>query len=107
MTDEKASHDLPYDDRFDEYVLAIGRVAMIWSQFEFFLSETIWELANVDRNVGACITAQMIGPNPRFKALVALMHFRGANQDLIGEMNSLSGKAQSLGESPAPSRSRE
>jgi hypothetical protein len=71
---------------------------MIWSQFEFFVSETIWELANVDRRAGACITAQIFGPNPRFKALVALMHFRGASQDLLDQMNSLSGKAQGLGE---------
>ena len=101
MTDRegiKLSDDLPYDSRFDEHVLAIGRVAMIWSQFEFFVSETIWELANLDRSAGACLTAQMIGPNPRFKALVALMHFRKANQNLIDEMNSLSGTAQGLGE---------
>jgi hypothetical protein len=90
----RLSDDLPYDPRFDEHVKAIGRVAVIWAQFEFFVNETIWELADLERKIGACITAQMIGPAPRFKAMAALMHQRAVGKDLIDEMNVLSGRAQ-------------
>jgi len=90
--------DLKYDPQFDELMKAIGRVAAIWAQFEFYLSETMWELMNVERKAGACVTAQMFGTAPRFRAIAALMHMRGANQALIDEMNVFSGRAQAVGD---------
>ena len=84
--------------KIDEHLQAIEKIAAIWGHFEFYVSETIWQLANVDRNAGACLTAQLIGPGPRFRALVALLHFRKANKDLIDVANSLTGRATNLGE---------
>src|SRR3954467_10829696 len=72
----------PYDESFNEHMIALGRVAAMWADFEFLINESIWELANVERQVGACITAQLIGPAPRFRTLIALAHLRDANDAL-------------------------
>jgi hypothetical protein len=45
------------------------------------------ELANVERGAGACLTAQYIGPGPRFRALVALIGLRGASKALLKDFN--------------------
>jgi hypothetical protein len=75
-------------------MFSIGCVAATWAQFEFYLNESTWELANVDRQAGACITAQMIGPNPRLKALTSLLKWRGASSMVIDKANSFAGRAR-------------
>ena len=82
----------------NEHLEGIGRVAAILSHLDFYVNEMIWELANVERTAGACLTAQVLGPNPRCKALVALMRFRGANQKLIDNANSLASRYCGLGD---------
>lgn len=82
----------------DEYYTAIGRIASGWAHFELVVNHALWELANVHQHAGACITAQIISPTPRFKALVALLSFRGANEAAIKKINSLSGTANDLAE---------
>lgn len=46
---------------------------------------------------GTCLTSQMIGPGPRFRCLVSLLHFRNAPAALINEANSISSEADALG----------
>lgn len=77
----------------NQYYAAIGRVAAGWAFFEAIVNHAIWELANVEQHVGACITAQIISPIARFRALVALLKLRGADQSTIATINSLSSKA--------------
>jgi hypothetical protein len=76
-----------YDDLMQDHMTALGRVAAIWADLEFTIVEMIWELANVEREIGACITGQFIGPGPRIRALVSLIKIRGANPQLIAEFN--------------------
>jgi hypothetical protein len=77
---------------FEPYFTAIGKLANAYSQLEFSVNDAIWELANVARSAGVCMTAQMIGPGPRNRCLLALLKFRNAPQALIDEFN-LVGKA--------------
>jgi hypothetical protein len=77
--------------------LAIGRLAVIWSELEFSIDAAIWELANVEGGAGACMTSQMIGPGPRFRCLVALLNYRGVSQELIKSFNSLSVDTEAMG----------
>jgi hypothetical protein len=82
---------------FDPVYLAIGHLSAIWAEFEFNINAAIWELANVERRAGTCMTSQLIGPGPRFRCLIALLNLRNAPQDLIASFNSLSQEAVSLG----------
>jgi hypothetical protein len=86
-----------YSTEFDSYFFALGDMAVRWSLFEFGINDAIWELANVSRMAGTCMTSQLIGPGPRFRCLVALLHLRETPQELIDEINSISGQADKLG----------
>lgn len=81
----------------------IGQVASNWSHIEHTLDLVIWELADIDPEAGACITAQMMGAFARFKAIIALLtfHQRRTNKDLKGlidKATELSQKANVPGE---------
>jgi len=86
-----------YDAKLDPYLQAIGKVAFAWSAFEFNVNDAIWELANLERKAGTCLTSQLIGPGPRFKCLVALLNLRGTPAEIVKKMNSISVEAASLG----------
>lgn len=79
-----------------KYFAAIGRIASGWAYFEMLINHAIWELANVEQHFGACVTAQIIAPVPRFKALVSLLRLRGADEASLKRLNSLSGSADEL-----------
>ncbi len=70
-----------------EHYEAVGRVSNAWATFEFYTDRLIWWTANVSEPVGACITAQYIGPGPRFRALAALVKLQGGNAELISAIN--------------------
>jgi hypothetical protein len=82
---------------FQPYLMALGAMAARWALFEFAINDAIWELANVGRKAGTCITSQLIGPGPRFRCLVALLNLRGTPDDLAKQMNSISGEAEKFG----------
>jgi hypothetical protein len=79
-----------------EHFEAVGRVSNAWATFEFYTNRLIWWVANVDEPIGACITAQYIGPGPRFRALAALVKLRGGNSELIKSINRFSVTAQGV-----------
>lgn len=79
-----------------KYYTSIGRIASGWAHFEVMVNHAIWELANVEQHAGACITAQIISPNARFKALVSLIQLRGGTKEAVGRLNTLSGKADGV-----------
>jgi hypothetical protein len=85
-----------YDPRLDPYYMAIGHIGVAWADFEFALNDAIWELANVDRAAGTCMTAQLIGPAPRFRCLIALLKARRTPQALLDLFNTMSRDAGSL-----------
>jgi hypothetical protein len=69
---------------------------MAWASFELAVNLTIWELANVSQQAGACITSQIISPSARFRTLVALVHLRGGTKEHIEALNKFSQKADGL-----------
>ncbi|MGD0141609.1 MAG: hypothetical protein ABSC92_00460 [Rhizomicrobium sp.] len=86
-----------YDSRFDPYLVAVGRIAGIWAQLEFLINDAIWELANVEGGAGACLTAQIVSSNGRIKALVSLVHYRGARDELLKAFNKFGSDVDDLG----------
>ena len=92
-----------YDPKFDPYNLAIGKIATMWAVLEFIINEAIWALQNVDAGAGACVTAQIIGPAPRMRALIALLDYRASSPKneketrLFEEFNKLYERIDKLG----------
>jgi hypothetical protein len=79
-----------------EHYEAVGRVSNAWATFEFHTDRLIWSVAKVAEPIGACITAQYIGPGPRFRALAALVKLRGGNAALVTAINKFSITAQGV-----------
>jgi hypothetical protein len=52
----------------------VGRVASEWSRFEHTLDLIICDLANIEPEKGACITAQIMGPAPRLRAIITQLN---------------------------------
>ena len=84
------------DTRYDDHYKSIGSVAAIWAKLELNINYAIWNLANLDKEAGACITAQIIAPVPRMRALISLVHYRGGKDDLMKSLNRFSGKLDKL-----------
>ena len=59
---------------------AIGQVAANWAYFEGVIDTWLAIFADVETEVGVCFTGQMIGPNPRLNAFIALVRHRGAKR---------------------------
>jgi hypothetical protein len=92
------SDKIPELDAFEKPHAAIGNVASTWAFFEFLLDDLIWFLALVHHSeYGMCITAQLNGVAPRFRAIAALAHLRGAPQEIINSINSFSQEAEKIG----------
>jgi hypothetical protein len=86
----------PHDHRFDAHMAALGHLSAIWASLEFQINQAIWELCNIERGTGACVTAQIVAPVGRMRALISLIHYRGANPFLIGKFNKFSQRVDSL-----------
>ena len=95
------TEDFPYGAHYtkelDPYLHAIGRLSWVWAVFEFTINDAIWELANVSRHAGTCMTSELIGPGPRIRCLIALLNLRNTPPELIKEINSLTSDAEGLG----------
>jgi hypothetical protein len=82
---------------FQPLYKAVGRLARHWSELEYVINDSIWELANVERYAGTCMTSQLIGPGPRIRCLVSLLNLRGVKNEIVKEYNSLSSEIEGLG----------
>jgi hypothetical protein len=71
----------------------IGLIAAEAARIERLLDQTICYIAVIDLRVGACMTGQMIGPTPRFLALLQLALNRGMSAEIIKRINTVRGHA--------------
>ena len=93
------SPELPnwYNTQLDPYLLEVGRVSAIWAATEYAMDVLIWFLMGVHPRIGACVTAQMIGPGPRTKCLLALAKQRFVDVETIGDLHQLTKNIRSIG----------
>jgi hypothetical protein len=54
----------------------VGRVASASAHLEHTLDLIIWDLVGIDHQAGACITAQMSGAVPRYRAIITQLTMR-------------------------------
>lgn len=81
---------------FEPLYSVLGKLCRWWAAFEYVLNDSIWELANVERHAGTCMTAQLIGTGPRFRCLASLFELRGVSPTLTKALNVLSSEADGL-----------
>jgi hypothetical protein len=86
-------------DTHPAYAL-IGSVAAEWANLEHKLDKTIWDLLGRDDARAACVTAQLMGIMPRYKAIISLLTLQSrtparerAAKNLIKKVNALMRKS--------------
>jgi hypothetical protein len=84
------------DPRFHEHMKWLGHVAAMWSSLELQINMAIWELANVERWIGACITTQIFSPSSRLRVFDALVRVRGGQPAIISKINKFAQSAGNL-----------
>lgn len=80
------------------YYKFIGRVASYWTHFEHILDEIIWDMALIPEDVAICITGQMMGATPRFKAINALGKHLGVSKEILDKTEQLRGRHYNVSE---------
>jgi len=78
--DESAELDRKFFD-------LVGQIAHDWATLESLVNESIWEAADLDHQLGACITAQIFSLPSRLDALSLLLRARGASEELMSKVN--------------------
>jgi hypothetical protein len=76
----------------NEHYAAIGRAADKWSDFEFEIDRTIWNLLRVKHPLGACVTAQLYSALNKMRALIALVNLYELDDSIPKDLNKLSAK---------------
>lgn len=87
----------PLPDAHPFYAI-VGRVASEWARLEHILDMIIWELADLDPKRGACITAQFMGPAPRYNTIATLARYKGLNPALAKRIARLKQKTFDVSE---------
>ncbi|MCC0035503.1 MAG: hypothetical protein H6887_09605 [Hoeflea sp.] len=72
----------------------IGRVAALCADIEHTLDQIIWMLAELKDVQGACITSQMMGAGPRFRAIQLLCNLRNIRDEVINDIGTIAGHVQ-------------
>jgi hypothetical protein len=72
----------------------IGQIANQWAHIEHTLDTIVWRLAEVEPKKGSCITAQLTGSYPRFKAIISLATIRGLDKQLISDITQMMNRMQ-------------
>lgn len=75
---------------------AIAMAISEWARFEYRLDQAIWELAEIEPEIGACITCQLPTVVSRFNALIALTKSLEWNELEIKKITKLQGKSQEI-----------
>jgi hypothetical protein len=81
----------------DGHYQAIGRLATLWASLEHEINSAIWDLANIEKPCGACITAQLTSISTRLRAFAALVRHRGGTEPFVKSINKFVEKAEGLG----------
>lgn len=76
----------------------IGRVAAAAASVDQLLDDTIWTIAGIDHEYGACITSQLGSNFNRFVVIESILKLRDAPDDVIRKLNKLSQRWKGLGE---------
>lgn len=72
---------LPYTSAEEkDHLAAVGSVAVEWAFLELKIDTKALDLAKIDPELGACFTAQVIGPGRKIDAYIAVARFLGSTK---------------------------
>lgn len=74
----------------------VGLIAAETARIERLIDQAICNVADLDLRVGACLTGQMIGPTPRFHALLQLARNRGMSEAILKRITTVQGHAGTI-----------
>jgi hypothetical protein len=80
----------------NEHYIAIAKVVSNWATFELMIASSLWILAGVDDDPGACLTAQIPNGARLLDAFIALVRLRGGDDTLIRQINKFAEATQKL-----------
>ncbi|WP_342361045.1 hypothetical protein [Terrarubrum flagellatum] len=66
---------------------AIANIANRWAHLEFYINYSIWLLAGLDAQRGACLTSQMYTLQAKLSAMKSLLEFADAPKELVTRVN--------------------
>ena len=81
--------------RMGPYLRRVGEIASLWSQVEFHIDLTVWELLKTEQQYSACITTQLGFPQKlrALKALIAVIDRGQLHENLIKALNKFTADA--------------
>jgi hypothetical protein len=86
----------------DDYTLShlayVGLAVNSWADLEFEIDLTIWDLMDCPQALSACLTAQLVSPIPKLKALSSLVRLYEFGDDLEKRLDKFSGSVADLNE---------
>ena len=81
----------------DAHYSAIGQVTASWALFEYNIDYSCWMVAGLRSNVGACFTAQIMGPAKKLDALASLLNIYELPK-IATALNKMSTQIRNLGD---------
>jgi hypothetical protein len=105
---DSAQADLPDEESLRKFIkddadrqqlyAAVGKLASNWAVFEHMLHSSLWVLAKVGDEAGACLTSQIPGPGRALDAFVSLVRMHGGDDALIKTINQFTEKTRGMGD---------
>jgi hypothetical protein len=71
----------------DDHYSAIGRVAASWAALEAMVCSAIWQIGEIQDDIGACMTSQIFTFDGKIKALLSILEVRGGLNKTISQIN--------------------
>ena len=71
-----------------DHIDYVGLIATRWAFLEFIIDSTIWRLANIQSEIGGCLTANLQSIHLKLRSLRALAEYHGASKKLLKDFAS-------------------
>lgn len=92
--DEPEELLLTYHD--PHHAAAIFAAISEWARFEYAIDKLIWELARLEEEQGACLTAQFSNATARLEALISLARVQGISAKNLMKLNGIKAEMHGL-----------
>jgi hypothetical protein len=84
-------------DISDDHYSAIGKVAASWAALEAMVSSAIWQIGEIQDEIGACVTSQIFPFDGKIKALISILEVRGGLNKTICQLNKFHKDTRGIG----------
>lgn len=89
---------MPENNTLEAHFTAVGKIAAHWALLETLIDMTLWEITSFKDELGACLTAQLMGLGPRLNALGAAVSYFDLSKKLREDLEAFGKKTMGAGE---------